>query len=103
MVINSDCEGATAAEQDGGAVVQVAEQPSSSNRPEEESWLKSLFVLKVDLRKGSFPNQKGKSSLHKLQFYSVKLEGLEAYNKICQRMLPEIQEDKHEPCSLMGT
>lgn len=43
------------------------------------------------------------SSLYKLQFHYVKLECLEAYSKICQEILPKIHEDKHYPCTLLGT
>ena len=31
------------------------------------------------------------------------LERLEAYNNICQEVLPKIHEDKHYPCTLVGT
>ncbi|XP_003465880.1 protein NipSnap homolog 2 isoform X2 [Cavia porcellus] len=44
---------------------------SSSNRPREDSWLKSLFVRKVDPRKDAHSNllaKKETSSLYKLQF-----------------------------------
>lgn len=43
---------------------------SSSNRPREDSWLKSLFVRKVDPRKDAHSNllaKKETSSLYKLQ------------------------------------
>ncbi|KAK2498980.1 hypothetical protein MC885_015427 [Smutsia gigantea] len=79
---------------------------SSDNRPREDSWLKSLFVRKVDPRKDAHSNllaKKETSSLYKLQFHSVKPEYLEAYNKICQEVLPKIHEDKHYPCTLVGT
>ncbi|KAM5257929.1 protein NipSnap homolog 2 isoform 2-T2 [Hipposideros larvatus] len=79
---------------------------SSSNRPREDSWLKSLFVRKVDPRKDAHSNllaKKETSSLYKLQFHNVKPECLEAYNKICQEVLPKIHEDKHYPCTLVGT
>ncbi|XP_008579217.1 PREDICTED: protein NipSnap homolog 2 [Galeopterus variegatus] len=79
---------------------------SSNNRPREDSWLKSLFVRKVDPRKDAHSNllaKKETSSLYKLQFHNVKPECLEAYNKICQEVLPKIHEDKHYPCSLVGT
>ncbi|KAM9583724.1 protein NipSnap homolog 2 isoform 4-T4 [Trichechus inunguis] len=79
---------------------------SSSVRPGEDSWLKSLFVRKVDPRKDAHSNllaKKETSSLYKLQFHNVKPEYLEAYNKICQEVLPKIHEDKHYPCTLVGT
>ncbi|XP_037670199.1 protein NipSnap homolog 2 [Choloepus didactylus] len=79
---------------------------SSNNRPREDSWLKSLFVRKVDPRKDAHSNllaKKETSSLYKLQFHSVKPDCLEAYNKICQEVLPKIHEDKHYPCTLVGT
>ncbi|XP_006889833.1 PREDICTED: protein NipSnap homolog 2 [Elephantulus edwardii] len=79
---------------------------SSSVRPREDSWLKSLFVRKVDPRKDAHSNLLAKretSSLYKLQFHNVKPECLEAYNKICQEVLPKIHEDKHYPCTLVGT
>ncbi|XP_017896007.1 PREDICTED: protein NipSnap homolog 2 isoform X2 [Capra hircus] len=44
---------------------------SSDNRPREDSWLKSLFVRKVDPRKDAHSNllaKKETSSLYKLQF-----------------------------------
>lgn len=58
---------------------------SSNNRPREDSWLKSLFVRKVDPRKDAHSNllaKKETSSLYKLQFHNVKPECLDAYNKI---------------------
>ncbi|XP_011709251.1 protein NipSnap homolog 2 isoform X2 [Macaca nemestrina] len=79
---------------------------SSSNRSREDSWLKSLFVRKVDPRKDAHSNllaKKETSNLYKLQFHNVKPECLEAYNKICQEVLPKIHEDKHYPCTLVGT
>ncbi|XP_034525943.1 protein NipSnap homolog 2 isoform X4 [Ailuropoda melanoleuca] len=79
---------------------------SSSNRHREDSWLKSLFVRKVDPRKDAHSNllaKKETSSLYKLQFHNVKPECLEAYNKICQEVLPKIHEDKRYPCALVGT
>ncbi|KAL4696445.1 hypothetical protein H8958_005033 [Nasalis larvatus] len=89
-------------------VAQVLEQTwtSSSNRSREDSWLKSLFVRKVDPRKDAHSNllaKKETSNLYKLQFHNVKPECLEAYNKICQEVLPKIHEDKHYPCTLVGT
>ncbi|XP_054570773.1 protein NipSnap homolog 2 isoform X3 [Eptesicus fuscus] len=79
---------------------------SSSHRPREDSWLKSLFVRKVDPRKDAHSNLLAKretSSLYKIQFHNVKPECLDAYNKICQEVLPKIHEDKHYPCTLVGT
>ncbi|KAG8509953.1 Protein NipSnap 2, partial [Galemys pyrenaicus] len=103
---------------------------SSNNRPREDSWLKSLFVRKVDPRKDAHSNllaKKETSSLYKLQFHNVKPECLEAYNKIWgpnnevlpnpsssgykyylpynlhSEVLPKIHEDKHYPCTLVGT
>ncbi|KAM7148484.1 protein NipSnap homolog 2 isoform 2-T2 [Molossus nigricans] len=79
---------------------------SSSNRPREDSWLKSLFVRKVDPRKDAHSNllaKKETSSLYKIQFHNVKPECLDAYNKICQEVLPKIHEDKYYPCTLVGT
>ncbi|XP_032120632.1 protein NipSnap homolog 2 isoform X4 [Sapajus apella] len=79
---------------------------SSSHRSREDSWLQSLFVRKVDPRKDAHSNllaKKETSSLYKLQFHNVKPECLEAYNKICQEVLPKIHEDKHYPCTLVGT
>ncbi|XP_054108381.2 protein NipSnap homolog 2 isoform X1 [Callithrix jacchus] len=78
----------------------------SSSRSREDSWLKSLFVRKVDPRKDAHSNLLAKretSSLYKLQFHNVKPECLEAYNKICQEVLPKIHEDKDYPCTLVGT
>uniref|UniRef100_A0A8B9GK60 Nipsnap homolog 2 n=1 Tax=Amazona collaria TaxID=241587 RepID=A0A8B9GK60_9PSIT len=79
---------------------------SSASRPGEDSWLKSLFVRKVDPRKDAHSNLLAKretSSLYKLQFHNVKPEYLDAYNKLCQEVLPKIHEEKHYPCALVGT
>lgn len=79
---------------------------SSASRPREDSWLKSLFVRKVDPRKDAHSNLLAKretSSLYKLQIHNVKPECLEAYNKLCQEVLPKIHEEKHYPCALVGT
>ncbi|EGW12702.1 Protein NipSnap-like 2 [Cricetulus griseus] len=79
---------------------------SSSHRAREDSWLKSLFVRKVDPRKDAHSNllaKKETSSLYKLQFHNVKPECLDAYNKICQEVLPKIHEGKQYPCTLVGT
>uniref|UniRef100_A0A8D1MLL1 NIPSNAP domain-containing protein n=1 Tax=Sus scrofa TaxID=9823 RepID=A0A8D1MLL1_PIG len=78
---------------------------SSHNRPGEVSWLKSLFVWKVNPRKDAHSNllaQKETSSLYELQFHNVKPEYLKSYNKICQEMLPKIHEDKYYPCTFVG-
>uniref|UniRef100_A0A8D2PWD2 Nipsnap homolog 2 n=6 Tax=Passeriformes TaxID=9126 RepID=A0A8D2PWD2_ZOSLA len=79
---------------------------SSARSAREDSWLKSLFVRKVDPRKDAHSNLLAKretSSLYKLQFHNVKPECLEAYNKLCQEVLPKIHEEKHYPCALVGT
>ncbi|PKU34834.1 hypothetical protein llap_14862 [Limosa lapponica baueri] len=79
---------------------------SSASRPREDSWLKSLFVRKVDPRKDAHSNLLAKretSSLYKLQIHNVKPECLDAYNKLCQEVLPKIHEEKHYPCALVGT
>ncbi|NXW40826.1 NIPS2 protein, partial [Nyctiprogne leucopyga] len=79
---------------------------SSASRPREDSWLKSLFVRKVDPRKDAHSNLLAKretSSLYKLQIHNVKPEYLDAYNKLCQEVLPKIHEEKHYPCALVGT
>uniref|UniRef100_A0A493TLV3 Nipsnap homolog 2 n=1 Tax=Anas platyrhynchos platyrhynchos TaxID=8840 RepID=A0A493TLV3_ANAPP len=79
---------------------------SSASRPREDSWLKTLFVRKVDPRKDAHSNLLAKretSSLYKLQIHNVKPECLDAYNKLCQEVLPKIHEEKHYPCALVGT
>ncbi|NXN08977.1 NIPS2 protein, partial [Indicator maculatus] len=79
---------------------------SSASRPREDSWLKSLFVRKVDPRKDAHSNLLAKretSSLYKLQIHNVKPECLDAYNKLCQEVLPKIHEEKLYPCALVGT
>uniref|UniRef100_A0A8C5WZM4 Uncharacterized protein n=1 Tax=Malurus cyaneus samueli TaxID=2593467 RepID=A0A8C5WZM4_9PASS len=73
---------------------------SSAHRAREDSWLKSLFVRKVDPRKDAHSNLLAKretSSLYKLQFHNVKPECLES------KVLPKIHEEKHYPCALVGT
>ena len=65
-----------------------------------------MFVRKVDPRKDAHSTLLAKretSSLYKLQFHNVKPECLDAYNKICQEVLPKIHEDKQYPCTLVGT
>ncbi|XP_069470980.1 protein NipSnap homolog 2 [Ambystoma mexicanum] len=79
---------------------------ASSNREREDSWLKSLFVRKVDQRKDAHSNLLAKretSSLYKIQFHNVKPEYLDAYNKLCEEVLPKIHEEKNYPCTLVGT
>ncbi|KAK7829256.1 hypothetical protein U0070_012727 [Myodes glareolus] len=63
-------------------------------------------LRKVDPRKDAHSNllaKKETSSLYKLQFHNVKPECLDAYNKICQEVLPKIHEGKQYPCTLVGT
>ncbi|KAJ7308982.1 hypothetical protein JRQ81_008264 [Phrynocephalus forsythii] len=79
---------------------------SSNNRSAEDSWLKSLFVRKVDPRKDAHSNllaKKETSSLYKLQFHNVKPECLDSYNKLCEEVLMNIHEKKEYPCTLVGT
>lgn len=78
----------------------------SSNRHREDSWFKSLFVRKVDPRKDAHSHllaKKEDNNLYKIQFHNVKPECLEAYNKLCEDVLPSIHNDKHYPCELVGT
>ncbi|XP_026527476.1 protein NipSnap homolog 2 [Notechis scutatus] len=78
----------------------------SHNQSGEDSWLKSLFVRKVDPRKDAHSNllaKKETSSLYKLQFHNVKPECLDSYNKLCEKVLPKIHEGKEYPCTLVGT
>uniref|UniRef100_A0A8C6CY58 Nipsnap homolog 2 n=1 Tax=Moschus moschiferus TaxID=68415 RepID=A0A8C6CY58_MOSMO len=85
---------------------QLRKLTSPNNRPREDSWLKPLLVQKADPRKDAHSNflaKKETNSLYKLQFHNVTPECLEAYNKICQEVLPKIHEDKHYPCTLVGT
>ncbi|XP_040092578.1 protein NipSnap homolog 2-like [Oryx dammah] len=117
------CGGSEAPEQDGGwraahpgqrlpgqtspccLLPQPRKLTSPSNRPREDGWLKSLFVQKVNPRKDAHCNllaKKETSSLYKLQFHNVTSECLEAYNKICQELLPKLHEDKHYPSTLVG-
>uniref|UniRef100_W5M983 Nipsnap homolog 2 n=2 Tax=Lepisosteus oculatus TaxID=7918 RepID=W5M983_LEPOC len=79
---------------------------ASTNRNGEDSWFKSLFVRKVDPRKDAHSNllaKKETSNLYKIQFHNVKPECLDAYNKLCEEVLPSIHADKHYPCELVGT
>ncbi|KAJ1184680.1 hypothetical protein NDU88_001483 [Pleurodeles waltl] len=90
----------------GHGVLALRGLASSSNRAREDSWLKSLFVRKVDPRKDAHSNLLAKretSSLYKIQFHNVKPECLEAYNKLCEEVLPKIHEEKNYPCTLVGT
>ncbi|XP_058020493.1 protein NipSnap homolog 2 isoform X1 [Ahaetulla prasina] len=78
----------------------------SHNQSGEDSWLKSLFVRKVDPRKDAHSNllaKKETSSLYKLQFHNVKPECLDSYNKLCEKVLPKVHEGKEYPCTLVGT
>ncbi|KAL6467723.1 hypothetical protein MHYP_G00234000 [Metynnis hypsauchen] len=78
----------------------------ASNRNREESWFKSLFVRKVDPRKDAHSHllaKKEESNLYKIQFHNVKPECLDAYNKLCEDVLPSIHADKYYPCELVGT
>uniref|UniRef100_A0A8D0D3X2 Nipsnap homolog 2 n=1 Tax=Sander lucioperca TaxID=283035 RepID=A0A8D0D3X2_SANLU len=70
------------------------------------SWFKSLFVRKVDPRKDTHANlltKNEESNLYKIQFHNVKPECLDAYNKLCEDVLPSIHADKYYPCELVGT
>uniref|UniRef100_A0A672ZHX9 NIPSNAP domain-containing protein n=1 Tax=Sphaeramia orbicularis TaxID=375764 RepID=A0A672ZHX9_9TELE len=72
----------------------------------EDSWFKSLFVRKVDPRKDAHSNlltKNEESNLYKIQFHNVKPECLDAYNKLCEEVLPSIHADKYYPCELVGT
>uniref|UniRef100_A0A7N6FE13 NIPSNAP domain-containing protein n=1 Tax=Anabas testudineus TaxID=64144 RepID=A0A7N6FE13_ANATE len=79
---------------------------TSSNRAREDSWFKSLFVRKVDPRKDAHSNlltKNEENNLYKIQFHNVKPECLDAYNKLCEDVLPSIHADKYYPCELVGT
>ncbi|XP_067362579.1 protein NipSnap homolog 2 isoform X2 [Channa argus] len=79
---------------------------TSYNRNREDSWFKSLFVRKVDPRKDAHSNlltKNEESNLYKIQFHNVKPECLDAYNKLCEDVLPSIHADKYYPCELVGT
>uniref|UniRef100_A0AC11BWT4 Uncharacterized protein n=1 Tax=Ovis aries TaxID=9940 RepID=A0AC11BWT4_SHEEP len=85
---------------------QLWKLTSPNNRPRKDGWLKSLFVQKVNPKKDAHSNllaKKETSSLYKLQVHNVTSERLEAYNKICQELLPKLHEDKHYPSALVGT
>uniref|UniRef100_A0A8C9YXV3 Nipsnap homolog 2 n=1 Tax=Sander lucioperca TaxID=283035 RepID=A0A8C9YXV3_SANLU len=79
---------------------------TSSSRNGQDSWFKSLFVRKVDPRKDTHANlltKNEESNLYKIQFHNVKPECLDAYNKLCEDVLPSIHADKYYPCELVGT
>ncbi|XP_076837713.1 protein NipSnap homolog 2 isoform X2 [Brachyhypopomus gauderio] len=79
---------------------------ASSNRKGEESWFKSLFVRKVDPRKDAHSHLLAKredNNLYKIQFHNVKPECLDAYNRLCEDVLPSIHTDEFYPCELVGT
>ncbi|MEQ2162536.1 Protein NipSnap 2 [Goodea atripinnis] len=79
---------------------------TSSNRNREDSWFRSLFVRKVDPRKDAHSTlltKNEESNLYKIQFHNVKPECLDAYNKLCEDVLPSIHADKYYPCELVGT
>uniref|UniRef100_A0A6D2XIJ7 Nipsnap homolog 2 n=1 Tax=Takifugu rubripes TaxID=31033 RepID=A0A6D2XIJ7_TAKRU len=79
---------------------------TSCNRNRENSWFNSLFVRKVDPRKDAHSNlltKNEESNLYKIQFHNVKPECLDAYNKLCEEVLPSIHADKYYPCELVGT
>ncbi|KGL82874.1 Protein NipSnap 1, partial [Tinamus guttatus] len=72
----------------------------------EGSWLRSLFVHKVDPRKDAHSNLLAKretSSLYKIQFHNVKPECLDAYNSLTEEALPKLHEDADYPCALVGS
>uniref|UniRef100_A0A3Q3WX51 Uncharacterized protein n=1 Tax=Mola mola TaxID=94237 RepID=A0A3Q3WX51_MOLML len=72
----------------------------------EDSWFKSLFVRKVDPRKDAHSHllaKKEDSNLYKIQFHNVKPECLDAYNELCEDILPSIHTDPEYPCELVGT
>uniref|UniRef100_A0A8C5P4P0 NIPSNAP domain-containing protein n=1 Tax=Jaculus jaculus TaxID=51337 RepID=A0A8C5P4P0_JACJA len=64
---------------------------TSSKRPWEDSWLKSLFVRKVDPRKDAHSNLLAKKETSSLTQQNL------------SRGVPKIHEDKHYPCTLVGT
>uniref|UniRef100_A0A671X4Z7 Nipsnap homolog 2 n=1 Tax=Sparus aurata TaxID=8175 RepID=A0A671X4Z7_SPAAU len=72
----------------------------------EDSWFKSLFVRKVDPRKDAHSHllaKKEDNNLYKIQFHNVKPECLDAYNELCEDVLPSIHADPEYPCELVGT
>ncbi|KAI9548278.1 Protein NipSnap 2 [Dissostichus eleginoides] len=72
----------------------------------EDSWIKSLFVRKVDPRKDAHSHllaKKEDNNLYKIQFHNVKPECLDDYNELCAEILPTIHADPEYPCELVGT
>uniref|UniRef100_A0A8C6L0N1 Nipsnap homolog 2 n=1 Tax=Nothobranchius furzeri TaxID=105023 RepID=A0A8C6L0N1_NOTFU len=70
------------------------------------SGLKSLFVRKVDPRKDAHSHllaKKEDNNLYKIQFHNVKPECLDAYNQLCESVLPSIHTNPDYPCELVGT
>uniref|UniRef100_A0A3Q2NYH3 Nipsnap homolog 2 n=1 Tax=Fundulus heteroclitus TaxID=8078 RepID=A0A3Q2NYH3_FUNHE len=81
-------------------------EEASGSRNREDSWFRSLFVRKVDPRKDAHSTlltKNEESNLYKIQFHNVKPECLDAYNKLCEDVLPSIHADKYYPCELVGT
>uniref|UniRef100_A0A669CMU6 Nipsnap homolog 2 n=1 Tax=Oreochromis niloticus TaxID=8128 RepID=A0A669CMU6_ORENI len=69
-------------------------------------WFKSLFVRKVIPRKDAHSHllaKKEDNNLYKIQFHNVKPECLDAYNQLCEDVLPSIHTDPEYPCELVGT
>ncbi|KAF6715780.1 NipSnap-like protein 2 [Oryzias melastigma] len=67
---------------------------------------KSLFVRKVDPRKDAHSNVLSKKedlNLYKIQFHNVKPECLDAYNELCEAVLPSIHANPEYPSELVGT
>ncbi|KAG7269420.1 hypothetical protein CRUP_015458 [Coryphaenoides rupestris] len=88
------------------STVFIRSLSASNSRHGEDSWFKSLFVRKVDPRKDAHSHllaKKEESNLYKIQFHNVKPECLDAYNKLCEDVLPSIHTDPHYPCELVGT
>ncbi|XP_068572184.1 protein NipSnap homolog 2-like [Cebidichthys violaceus] len=84
--------------------VTVVVRSLSAHR--EDSWFKSLFVRKVDPRKDAHAHllaKKEDNNLYKIQFHNVKPECLDAYNELCEDVLPSIHADPEYPCELVGT
>lgn len=76
-----------------------------SSDSSESSWLRSLFVRKVDPRKDAHStllSKKETSGLYKIQFHNVKPEYLESYNKLTEAVLPKLHHDPDYPCDLVG-
>ncbi|KAM4044563.1 protein NipSnap homolog 2 [Anomaloglossus baeobatrachus] len=90
----------------GPSVLLVRGLSASSSKAREDSWLRSLFVRKVDPRKDAHSNLLAKretSNLYKIQFHNVKPECLDAYNKLCEEVLPKVHAGEEYPCTLVGT